>query len=67
MGLLAQHNTRWTASKYKEDQILYAQADPADSVFYIHTGQVKVTVISERGKAAVVAIRGPDDSAARER
>ncbi len=48
-------------TKYTEDQILYAQGDPADSVFYIHTGKVKVTVVSERGKEAVVAIRGPDE------
>src|SRR5580704_9264699 len=35
MGLLTQHNTRWTSSNYQEDQIVYAQGDPADSVFYI--------------------------------
>ena len=61
MRLLTQHSTRWTVSKYKENQILYAQGDQADSVFYIHTGKVKVTVISERGKGAIVAVRGPDD------
>jgi CRP-like cAMP-binding protein len=61
MGLLAQYNTRWVVSKYKENQILYVQGDPADSVFYIHKGKVKVTVISGRGKEAVVAIRGPDE------
>jgi CRP-like cAMP-binding protein len=61
MRLLTQHSTLWTVSKYKENQILYTQGDPADSVFYIHTGKVKVTVISERGKGAIVAIRGPDE------
>ena len=61
MGLLTSHNTRWTASKYQENQIVYAQGDPADSVFYIHRGKVKVTVISKRGKEAIVAIRGPDE------
>jgi CRP/FNR family cyclic AMP-dependent transcriptional regulator len=61
MGLLTQHNTRWTSSNYQEDQIVYAQGDPADSVFYIHRGKVKVTVISKLGKEAVVAIRGPDE------
>jgi CRP/FNR family cyclic AMP-dependent transcriptional regulator len=61
MGLLTQHNTRWTLSKYNENQIVYAQGDPADSVFYVHTGKVKVTVVSERGKEAIVAIRGPDE------
>src|SRR6204780_25500 len=61
MGLLNQHNTRWTLSKYQENQILYTQGDPADSVFYIHSGKVKVTVVSKLGKEAVVAIRGPDE------
>jgi CRP/FNR family transcriptional regulator, cyclic AMP receptor protein len=61
MGLLTQHNTRWTLSKYQENQIVYAQGDPADSVFYVHKGKVKVTVISKRGKEAIVAIRGPDE------
>jgi CRP-like cAMP-binding protein len=61
MGLLAQHNTRWALLGYKEKQSLYSQGDPADSVFYIHKGQVKVTVISKLGKEAIVAIRGPDE------
>jgi CRP/FNR family cyclic AMP-dependent transcriptional regulator len=61
MDLLTQHNTRWAVSKYNENQIVYAQGDSADSVFYIHTGKVKVTVISKLGKEAVVAIRGPDE------
>jgi CRP/FNR family cyclic AMP-dependent transcriptional regulator len=33
----------------------------ADSVFYIHEGKVKVTVLSEQGKEAVVAVMGPPD------
>ena len=61
MGLLTQHNTRWTLSKYQENQIVYAQGDAADSVFYIHKGKVKVTVVSKLGKEAIVAIRGPDE------
>ena len=61
MGLLTHHNTRWTLAKYEENQIVYSQGDPADSVFYIHTGKVKVTVISQLGKEAIVAIRGPDE------
>jgi CRP-like cAMP-binding protein len=61
MGLLTQHNTRWTLSKYNENKIVYAQGDPADSVFYVHKGRVKVTVVSKLGKEAIVAIRGPDE------
>jgi CRP-like cAMP-binding protein len=45
----------------RENQIVYAQGDPADSVFYIHKGKVKVTVTSARGKETTVAIRGPDE------
>jgi CRP/FNR family transcriptional regulator, cyclic AMP receptor protein len=61
MDLLTRHNTRWSASKYQDNQIVYAQGDTADSVLYIHKGKVKVTVISRRGKEAIVAIRGPDE------
>ena len=48
-------------SKYRANQIVYSQEEQADSVFYIHTGKVKVTVISAQGKEAIVAIRGPDE------
>jgi CRP/FNR family cyclic AMP-dependent transcriptional regulator len=61
MGLLTQHNTRWSLSKYQENEIVYSQGDRADSVFYIHSGKVKITVISKLGKEAIVAIRGPDE------
>ncbi len=48
-------------SDYPKNQIVYAQGDPADSVFYIQNGKAKVTVLSEQGKEAVVAILGTDD------
>ena len=57
----ARHNAPWTLSNYQENQIVYSQGDRADSVFYIHKGKVKVVVISERGKEAIVGIRGPDE------
>src|SRR6202048_3601140 len=41
---------------YHKDQIVFSQGDPADAVFYIQKGKVKVTVVSEQGKEAVVAI-----------
>jgi CRP/FNR family cyclic AMP-dependent transcriptional regulator len=61
MAFLKEKNPGMPVATYRENQIVYAQGDPADSVFYIHSGQVKVTVISEQGKEAVVAIRGPDE------
>jgi CRP-like cAMP-binding protein len=45
--------------KLARDQIVYSQGDPADSVLYIASGRVKVTVVSEEGKEAVVAILQP--------
>ena len=48
-------------SDYRKDQIVYRQGDPADSVFYIRSGKVKATVVSEQGKEAVVALLGADD------
>jgi CRP/FNR family cyclic AMP-dependent transcriptional regulator len=50
-----------TISDYRRDQIVFAQADPADSVFYIQSGKVKKTVLSEEGKEAVVAVLGSGD------
>ena len=40
---------------------MYRQGDPADSVFYIQSGKVKKTVVSEQGKEAVVALLGTGD------
>ena len=50
-----------TISKYRKDQTLFSQGNPADAVFYIRKGKVKITVVSEQGKEAVVAIQGPDE------
>ena len=40
----------------RKKQILFSQGDGADSVFYIQTGRVKLTVVSQRGKEAVIAL-----------
>jgi CRP/FNR family transcriptional regulator, cyclic AMP receptor protein len=46
---------------YRKDQIVFSQGDSADAVYYIQKGKVKLTVVSERGKEAVVAILGTND------
>jgi CRP-like cAMP-binding protein len=58
---LAKANGERTISKYQLNQVVFSQGDPADSVFYIHEGKVKVTVISEQRKEAVVAVLGPNE------
>jgi CRP/FNR family cyclic AMP-dependent transcriptional regulator len=48
-------------STHPKKQVIFAQGDAADAVFYIKKGKVKVTVVSTQGKEAVVAILGIDE------
>jgi CRP/FNR family cyclic AMP-dependent transcriptional regulator len=58
---LAKVNGGRSISNYRKDQIVFTQGEPADSVFYIQSGKVRKTVVSEQGKEAVVALFGPGD------
>ncbi|WGJ15567.1 Crp/Fnr family transcriptional regulator [Methylocapsa sp. D3K7] len=48
-------------AKYRSDEIVFSQGDPADAVFYIQKGKIKITVVSQQGKEAVVAIQGTNE------
>jgi CRP/FNR family cyclic AMP-dependent transcriptional regulator len=48
-------------ARFRESQEAYAQGDPATSVMYIQEGKVKLSVVNEVGKEAIVAILGPGD------
>ena len=48
-------------AKYQKDQVVFSQGEVADAVFYIQKGKLKLTVTSEHGKEAVVAILGAGD------
>src|SRR6202158_182852 len=50
-----------TVVKYRRLQKIYSQGDPATSVMYIQKGGVKLSVINEAGKEAVVGLLGPTD------
>jgi CRP/FNR family cyclic AMP-dependent transcriptional regulator len=50
-----------TAAFYRPNQTVFSQGDPADSVFHIEKGKVQISVLSKRGKEAVLAILGPGD------
>ena len=58
---LATVNGGRSISKYRKDETVFSQGNSADAVFYIQKGKVKITVVSEQGKEAVVAILGPDE------
>jgi CRP/FNR family cyclic AMP-dependent transcriptional regulator len=45
----------------RKGDVVFSQGEPADSVFFIRKGKVKITVVSERGKEAVVAMLGAGD------
>jgi CRP-like cAMP-binding protein len=47
--------------KYSKGRVVFSQGDAGDAVFYVQEGKVKVTVVSEQGKEAVVAILGTDE------
>jgi len=47
--------------QYRRSQQIYAQGEPATSVMYIQNGGVKLSVVNEVGKEAVVGILGPGD------
>ena len=48
-------------SKHSKKEVIFAQGDDADAVFYIKKGKVKVAVMSEQGKEAIVALLGPNE------
>src|ERR1700680_4493924 len=47
--------------EYKRAEAVYAQGEAAHSVMYLQSGGIKLTVVNEVGKEAVVAILGPGD------
>src|SRR2546421_3533288 len=45
-----------TVSEYRKGEVIFAQGDVADSIYYLQRGRVKVVVLSEQGKEAVVGL-----------
>jgi CRP/FNR family transcriptional regulator, cyclic AMP receptor protein len=43
---------------WRRKQVIFTQGDPADAVFYVQKGRVKLTVVSKQGKEAIVALLG---------
>ena len=50
-----------TVAEYAKDQMVFSQGDPANAVFYIQKGKIKLTVVSNNGKEAVIAILDSGD------
>jgi CRP-like cAMP-binding protein len=45
-----------TTREYRNKQVVFSQGDAADAVFFIRSGKVKLTVVSTRGKEAVIGV-----------
>ena len=58
-AFLAKVGVGKTILEFRKNEHVFQQGDVADTVFYIQTGKVKLTVLSEQGKEAVVAILQP--------
>jgi CRP-like cAMP-binding protein len=50
-----------TTAEYDKDQMVFAQGDVANAIFFLQKGRVKLTVVSNSGKEAVVALLGVGD------
>ena|ERR1700730_14196701 len=53
---LAEGGKGRTRADYHSKHIIFSQGDPADAIFYIQQGKIKLTVVSRQGKEAVIAI-----------
>jgi CRP/FNR family transcriptional regulator, cyclic AMP receptor protein len=53
---LARVKSGKTTREYRNKQVVFSQGDAADAVFYIQSGKVKLTVVSTRGKEAVIGV-----------
>ena len=58
---LAEADKGTTLAHHGKNHKVFLQGDPADAIFYIRKGKIKLTVVSNRGKEAVVALLGAGD------
>ena len=61
LAFLGRAGSGRTVANYAKDTTVFAQGEPADAVFYIQKGKVKITVVSAQGKEAVVAVLDADE------
>lgn len=60
-AFLAEGGEARIIGRYHPNEIIYAQGELAEAVFYIQDGKVKVTVVSDQGKEAVVSFFGANE------
>ena len=60
-AFLGQTGLGRTMLQYPKNKVIFAQGEPSDAVFYIQAGQVKLMVLSTKGKEATIALLGEGD------
>ena len=60
-SFLAEAGRGRARTTYERNQTVFSQGDPADAIFYIQKGKIKLTVVSRDGKEAVIALLGAGD------
>jgi CRP/FNR family transcriptional regulator, cyclic AMP receptor protein len=60
-AFLTQTGLGRTILQYPNNKVIFAQGEPSDSAFYIQEGRVKLTVLSQQGKEATIALLGERD------
>jgi len=60
-AFLAKADKGRSLAEHQKNQKVFLQGDPADAIFYVQKGKIKLTVVSHQGKEAVVAILGSGD------
>lgn len=58
---LSRANGGKTIKEYARGQTIFCQQDPANAIFYLQQGEVKLTVVSSDGKEAIIGILGEGD------
>ncbi len=59
--LLAATNGAQSDFKFRPQEIVFTQGDLADAVFYLKSGRIQLTVVSDQGKEGIIALFGPGD------
>ena len=61
LAVLSRRGEIYMPVEFAKSEIIFAQGDPADAVFQIRRGKVKLTVSSQAGKEAVISLLGAGD------
>lgn len=60
-ALLSKLDGGRSTAEFRKDQIIFSQGEAADAAFFVQRGKVRVSVLSERGKEAIVAMLGENE------